>query len=198
MGAACNSCNLAHSFGRMVKKKNEEGEDTGEMEWKMNYKVPVFFHNAKGYDTNFLIRTVDQFDKAPEVIAANTQKIIAFSAGCFQFKDSMGFMSAPLDKLAESLPNERKANLRKHPSIPPDMEEGRAMELLCDKGKFPYEYVTPSRLSETQLPPREAFNSTLYIRLSEEEYASERRSGKTASSARSEGLRRRTSPNAKN
>ena len=23
MGAACNSCNLAHSFGRMVKKKND-------------------------------------------------------------------------------------------------------------------------------------------------------------------------------
>ena len=56
------------------------------------------------------------------------------------------------------------------------------------QGRFPFYFADPpagcapsapaaassTKCSETQLPPREAFNSTLYIRLSEEEFASEK------------------------
>ena len=91
MGAAHNSCNLGHSFGKTVVNK-----ETKKKEWQMNYKIPVFFHNLKGYDSHFLLHAIQHFDACPSVIAQNSQRMIAFTARSFQFKDSLGFLNDSL------------------------------------------------------------------------------------------------------
>ena len=126
----------------------------------MNYKIPVFFHNLKGYDSHFLLHAMQHFDVCPSVIAQNSQRMIAFTARSFQFKDSLGFLNAGLDKLAKNLPADMMHHLPQNPSIPNDMSPERAIELLRKKGVYPYEYIDNlSRLQETQLPPKEAFFS---------------------------------------
>ena len=68
-----------------------------------NFKIPVFFHNLKGYDAHLIIQEINKF---PDVrfsgIPQNTEKFISFSINNLVFKDSLGFLIASLDKLVKS------------------------------------------------------------------------------------------------
>ena len=44
-GAAHNSCNLAYNF--------------------KNYRLPIFFHNQKGYDEHFIVRMMGKYSNTP-------------------------------------------------------------------------------------------------------------------------------------
>ena len=64
------------------------------------FKIPVFFHNLKGYDAHLIIQELNKF---PDVrfsgIPQNTEKFISFSFNNLVFKDSLGFLPASLDSL---------------------------------------------------------------------------------------------------
>ena len=59
------------------------------LNYKMRTKIPVVFHNLKGYDSHLIMQSIGQFkDKKIECIANNIQKFISFSLGDLQFIDS--------------------------------------------------------------------------------------------------------------
>jgi len=80
-----------------------------------------------------------------------------------RFIDSYRFMSSSLDALIKNLNPEQYKNLKKFYSVP------RKFDLLKRKGVYPYDYVdSVDKLTETALPPKEAF----YSRLNDEETTS--------------------------
>ena len=88
-------------------------------------------------------------------------------------------MATSLDKLLNNLSKDEFNNFKRY-------YNGNKLELLTRKGIYPYEYMTsPEKLKETQLPPKEAFYSSLHDGdISDENYA------KSLESVRNEKFRR--------
>jgi hypothetical protein len=140
-------------------------------------------HNLSGYDSHLFIKKLkgDNGENV-ECIPNNEEKYISFSREVIvdsydedgktkfvkrklRFIDSFRFMSTSLDVLMKNLRKEHCTNLSKYYS-------GKQLELLLRKGVYPYEYVdSVERLSETKLPPKEAFYSKLNdSHISDEDY----------------------------
>ena len=97
------------------------------------------------------------------------EKFMSINIGNVKFIDSMQFMKSSLEKLTENLYDKAaKYKNFKH------MQKYYAdkLELLCQKGYYPYEWVDNiNKLDYGGLPPIHAFNSRLkQSTLSEEEY----------------------------
>ena len=75
-------------------------------------------------------------------------------------------MATSLDKLVDNLPKDVFNNVKRYYA-------DDKLSLLTKKGIYPYEYMnSPEKLKGTQLPPKEAFYSTLYNEgISDENYA---------------------------
>ena len=67
------------------------------------FKIPVLFHNLKGYDSHFIIEQANKFNnvRTPRVIAQISDKLMMFQFDRLEFKDSFGFLSSPFDKLVK-------------------------------------------------------------------------------------------------
>ena len=97
-----------------------------------------------------------------------------------RFLDSVKFMRDSLDSLAKTLGKDQFNTLTSQmlPQIPKETMSGKkhdslgSLELLKQKGVFPYEYMTDfSKLSVTSLPPKDEFYSQLYkTGISDEDY----------------------------
>ena len=136
-GAAHNECNLYYKF-------------TG--------KIPVVFHNLRGYDSHLIMSAIGKTNKKINCIANNMEKYISFSLGCMDFIDSFQFMSASLEKLICNLSKEGQD---KFPHMSTHFDNDY-IGLLLRKQVYPYDYFDgPERFSETSLPPKEAFVSSL-------------------------------------
>ena len=124
-------------------------------------KIPVIFHNLKGYDSHLIMQDIGQiikdenkrianaigaFGTGPKsndenftpkldlkVIAQNTEKYMAFYLGKnLVFLDSFQFMSCSLEKLTNNLPIDK---------VPyTDIGFGERASLLKKKGFYPYDY----------------------------------------------------------
>ena len=72
-------------------------------------KIPVIFHNLKGYDSHFIIQKIGELirEEKPisiDVIPCNAEKYMAFHINNhLSFIDSFQFMSSSLQKLAANL-----------------------------------------------------------------------------------------------
>ena len=67
-----------------------------------NIKIPIFFHNLKGYDSHFIISAINsEFEGRIDVIAQNSQKFINFAFYHLSFKDRLAFLNSSLDKLVK-------------------------------------------------------------------------------------------------
>lgn len=69
------------------------------------WRVPVFFHNMRGYDGHFIIQWLqDKGFKKIDVIAQNTEKFTAITVGDVRFLDSMLFFGpgASMDNLVNT------------------------------------------------------------------------------------------------
>lgn len=93
-GVAHNCCNLHFNYSK--------------------FKIPVFFHNMRGYDSHFVFQWLhkksasmnfgkDDYLKKLNVIPQNTEKFISFSFDNFKFVDSYGFFGNKLSKLVDGL-----------------------------------------------------------------------------------------------
>lgn len=133
-GAAHKSCNLNFRFSP---------------------KVPVFFHNLRGYDSHLIIQGAEAGNEI-EVIANNLEKYMSFTLKRrIAFKDSMQFLPAGLDGLVKTL---RKEDFR----ITSQFFQGEKLELMRRKGLCPYSYLDGwERFDETEPPPPEAFFNDL-------------------------------------
>ena len=128
-------------------------------------KIPVVFHNLRGYDSHFIIQEMGDIVKNHKVngkemninvIPNNMEKYMAFMLGeHLTFIDSFQFMSSSLDKLVGNLPKEALKYTSK-------MFPGNKLDLMSRKGVYPYDYMDSfDKFDETQLPPREEFYSEL-------------------------------------
>ena len=73
----------------------------------MTKKVPVIFHNLRGYDSHLIFCELNKFDVKINVIPNGLKKYMTFFLGKnLVFIDSMQFMSSSLDKLVKHLSDE--------------------------------------------------------------------------------------------
>jgi len=70
--------------------------------WR-HYKIPVLFHNLKGYDSHFIVKALNDKCKSLSCIPSSTEKFITFGVNNLEFIDSMSFIQASLERLVGSL-----------------------------------------------------------------------------------------------
>ena len=121
-------------------------------------KIPVIFHNLKGYDSHFIINELgDIIQKAKEtgeeeikinVIAQNAEKYMAFYIGKhLSFIDSLQFLNSSLEKLASNLSEDDFIYTKKYFTDPVQFN------LMKLKGVYPYDYMDRfSKFNDTKLP----------------------------------------------
>ena len=103
--------------------------------FQLTEKVPVIFHNLRGYDSHLIFNELDKFDVKINVIPNGLEKYMAFFLNKnLVFIDSMQFMNSSLDKLVKNLSDEDFKYL---------VEEfgSKNLELLKQKGAYPYKYM---------------------------------------------------------
>ena len=163
--------------------------------WFIGYnslKIPVIFHNLKGYDCHLIMQKLGKLINKDElydivylkdldgkiiesksrmnisVIASNFEKYIGFNLGRhLTFIDSFSFMSQSLDRLSSNLSDDGFTYTRE--AFPNDEQ----FRLIKRKGVYPYDYMDSfDRFSEKSLPKREDFYSILNdTGISESEYS---------------------------
>ena len=133
-GAACNECNL---------------------QMKLTHKIPVVFHNLRGYDSHILMKELARFKRKINIIPNNMEKYMSFSVGTeityydkntksdktrtifnLTFIDSLQFMPSSLEKLVKNL---KDGGLDKFKYA--KQEFGENTELMTRKGIYPYSYM---------------------------------------------------------
>ena len=71
---------------------------------KRPFEVIVLFHGLSNYDSHFLIRKLASRPLHNiSVIPRNSERYLAFSCGCLQFKDSYQFLASSLANLIQNL-----------------------------------------------------------------------------------------------
>ena len=98
-------------------------------------KVPVMFHNLRGYDSHLIFCELNKFDAKIGLIPNGLEKYMAFFLNKnLVFIDSMQFMNSSLEKLVKNLSDDDFKYLTK--------EFGsKNLELLKQKGAYSYEYM---------------------------------------------------------
>jgi hypothetical protein len=145
-----------------------------------NFKIPVFFHNLKNYDSHLIVSNGHKSNckKKIDVIALNSEKFISIGFGHILYKDSLGFLPLSLERLVKL---NKYMNINGQEVLRQNWQENFKfskeglstgerqyvktdydLDLLTDKGVYPYYYMDNwGRFEETTLPPKEAFYSKL-------------------------------------
>ena len=131
---------------------------------KRSYHIPVFFHNLRGYDGHLIMQGIHRYadEKRIKVIPNNMEKYVSFQLGNLRFLDSLQFLGpgASLEKLAENL--QEFPHLKQQFPQVWTFNQPEYLDMLCQKGIYPYSYMTSfSRFEETSLPPKDAFKNDL-------------------------------------
>ena len=125
---------------------------------KLTRKVPVIFHNLRGYDSHLIFNELDKSDVKIKVIPNGLEKYMAFFLNKnLVFIDSMQFMNSSLEKLAKNLPDKDFKYLIK--------EFGSEyLKLLKQKGAYPYEHMNSfERFNEEKLSAIKYFYSSIKV-----------------------------------
>ena len=132
-------------------------------------KIPVIFHNLRGYDSHFIMQEIGAIvknhayknkkgeDKQMNInaIPNSIEKYMAFMLGNhLTFIDSFQFMSSSLEKLVSNMPKESF----KYTS---EVFEGKEFDLMVRKGVYPYDYMDSFDKFNEKLPSKEEFYSLL-------------------------------------
>ena len=135
-----------------------------------NIKIPVIFHNLRGYDSHFIMQQIGKIAKEHtytnkkgqkaemniNVIPNNMEKYMAFMLGNhLTFLDSFQFMSSSLDNLVKNLPDEAFKNTKQK-------FKKEQFNLMKQKGVYPYDFMDGfEKFNNTQLPNKDEFYSIL-------------------------------------
>ena len=131
---------------------------------KISKKLPVIFHNLRGYDSHLIFKELSKFNCNINVIPNELEKYMSFTLNKnIIFIDTMLFMNSSLDKLVKNL-NDFKYLSK--------VFKGEEFELVKKKGIYPYEYMNIfKRFKENCLPDKDCFfNSLKDCCISDEEY----------------------------
>ena len=135
-----------------------------------NLKIPVIFHNLRGYDSHFIMQYIGEIankhgytnkkgekqDLNINAIPNNMEKYMAFMLGNhLTFIDSFQFMSSCLDKLVRNLPKDNLIYTSK-------AFKGKRLDLMSQKGVYPYDFMESfENFNQTELPNKDQFYSIL-------------------------------------
>ena len=133
-------------------------------------KIPVIFHNLRGYDSHFIMQQIGEIAKKHaytnkkgekqdlniNAIPNNMEKYMAFMLGNhLTFINSFQFMSSSLDKLVSNLPNDDLIYTSK-------VFKGKRLNLMSQKGVHPYDFMDGfEKFNQTKLPTEDQFHSIL-------------------------------------
>ena len=127
-------------------------------------KIPVIFHNLRGYDSHFIMQQIGEIAKKHggkqdlniNAIPNNMEKYMAFMLGNnLTFIDSFQFMGSSLDKLVNNLPKDDLKYTSK-------VFKGKKLNLLSQKGVYPYDFMDSfEKFDQTKLPTKDQFYSIL-------------------------------------
>ena len=133
-------------------------------------KLPVIFHNLRGYDSHFIMQQIGEIAKKHgytnkkgekqdlniNAIPNNIEKYMAFMLGNhLTFIDSFQFMSSSLDKLVSNLPKDDLIYTSK-------VFKGKRMDLMSQKGVYPYNFMDSfEKFKQMELPTNDQFYSIL-------------------------------------
>ena len=143
-GAACEKCNLDYNY--------------------KNYKLPIIFHNLKGYDSHFIMQYVGQHQdcKNISIIPTTMEKYMSFTINDCRFLDSAQFMNSSLESLVEALNKSNNENMFQHFNDGFIDETDQLKKLLRQKGIFPYDFYDKfDKINYDGLPPIEEFYNKL-------------------------------------
>ena len=144
-------------------------------------KIPVFFHNLRGYDSHFIMQQIGEIAKKHaytnkrgeechmniNCIPNNMEKYMAFMLGKhLTFLDSMQFTLFGLNKLVENLPTD------KFKYTDEEFHREEELKLIKRKGVYPYDHMDSfQKFKETELPTQEQFYNLLNDEsISDEDY----------------------------
>ena len=103
--------------------------------FKLTDKIPVIFHNLRGYDSHFIMQEIGKFNQDIKVIPNNMEKYMAFMLGKhLVFLDSFQFMSQGLSNLTNNLPDEAF-------EYTSEEFQDNKLQLMKQKGVYPYDYM---------------------------------------------------------
>ena len=113
---------------------------------KVTKKVPVIFHNLKGYDSHLIFKQLSKFDLKISVIPNGLEKYMAFTLNKnLVFIDSTLFMNSSLDKLVKNLSDKDFKYLSEEFS-------GEQFRLVKEKRIYPYGYmISFKKIKENKL-----------------------------------------------
>ena len=118
-------------------------------------KVPVIFHNLRGYNSHLIFSELDKFDVKINRVLNGLEKYMAFFLNeNLVFIDSIQFMNSSLDKLVKNLSDKDFKYF---------VEEfgSENLELLKQNGDYPYLYMNScEKFNEEKLPARKYFYSS--------------------------------------
>ena len=133
-------------------------------------KIPVIFHNLRGYDSHFILQQIGKIAKnyaykdkkgkeqplKINPIPNNMEKYMAFMLGNhLTFIDSFQFMSSSLHKLVNTLPKDNLIYTSK-------VFKGKKLDLMPKKGVYSYDVMDSfEKFNQTELPAKEHFYSIL-------------------------------------
>ena len=132
-------------------------------------KIPVIFHNLRGYDSQFIMQEIGAIVKNHtyknkkgedtqmniNAIPNNMEKYMAFMLGNhLTFIDSFQFISSSLDKLVNNLPKESLIYTSQQ-------YKDEKLDLMARKGVYPYDYMNSFKKFNEKLPQKEEFYSIL-------------------------------------
>lgn len=146
VGMTCNTCNLNEPKSKML---------------------PIFAHNAKGYDNNHVLQKISLFSSKLNILAKSTEKFSSIEVGKSIVKE--GFSKIPLRFLDSMnfLTGSLEGNFKTTSKRVYSKQVG-----ITGKGIFPYTYINSlERLNEEQLPSKNFFFNDLKGKeLSDEDY----------------------------
>ena len=135
-----------------------------------NLKIPVIFHNLRGYDSHFIMQRIGEIankhgytnkrgekqDLNINAIPINMEKYMAFMLGNhLTFIDSFQFMSSSLDKLVSNLPKDDLIYTSKD-------FKGERLDLMSQKGVYPDNFMDNfEKFNQMELPTKNKFYSIL-------------------------------------
>jgi len=72
---------------------------------RTTYKIPIFFHNFRGYDSHLLVHAFSEHPgRKISVMGQSIEKYLSVSWGDhIVFKDSLQFLNALVEKLVDNL-----------------------------------------------------------------------------------------------
>ena len=179
----CCACGKPFGYGEGLRKVRDHCHYTGKFRGALHSKcnlrlqktkvIPVFFHNLEGYDSHLFVKRLADTDGSVNCIPHNEEKYITFTKNVWcdveetkaggesniyiklKFLDTIHFMASSLEKLVNNLKPDQFRHTLKY-------FQGEKLQLMLKKGIYPYEYMdSQDKLTETQLPPKDKFYSSL-------------------------------------